>query len=342
MNLKRFDYDKFISENDHLQQENLWFIIKHRVARIFQMKKSCSSEKPMREKMGKISTLVQCKNLVKIYQTNNIKTFGLSGLDLNIESGEVVAIVGPSGSGKSTLLNILGGLDKPTSGEAMVGGVDLLSLTPDSLVRYRRDVVGFVWQQNARNLLPHMSALQNVCLPMKVAGFPRKRQIHLALGLLEAVGIAERVHHRTSELSGGEQQRVAIAIALANSPGLLLADEPTGSVDTQTAKQIIELFKDLSEDFGVTVVIVSHDPKISQFVDRTIAIYDGRTSFERIHQSGLDLIEGGDEYVIVDQAGRFQIPPELIERLGIKERARLHLADDHIEIWPSIPKKNNE
>jgi ABC-type lipoprotein export system ATPase subunit len=292
--------------------------------------------------MVKTTSLIHCKNLVKIYQTNKIKTFGLSGLDLSIESGEVVAIVGPSGSGKSTLLNILGGLDKPTSGEAMVGGVDLLSLTPDSLVRYRRDVVGFIWQQNARNLLPNMSALQNVCLPMKVAGLPRRRQIKQALRLLGAVGIEDRIHHHASELSGGEQQRVAIAIALANSPGILLADEPTGSVDTQTSKQIIALFKELSEDFGVTVVIVSHDPTISHFVDRTVAIYDGRTSFERIHQSNSDLSKSGDEYVIVDQAGRFQIPPELIERLGIKDQARLHLADDHIEIWPSTTKKNNE
>jgi len=278
---------------------------------------------------------IQCKNLVKIYKTNNIETYALSGLDLLVEKGEVVAIIGPSGSGKSTLLNILGGLDKPTSGEAIVGGVDLLSLTTDSVVRYRRDVVGFVWQQNARNLLPYMTALHNVSLPMKVAGFDQKWRTKRAEILLEAVGISDRIHHRSIELSGGEQQRVAIAIALANGPGLLLADEPTGSVDTQTAIQIIGIFKELSINFGVTVVIVSHDSTISKYVDRTVAIFDGRTSFERVRRLGTDNMEDHDEYVIVDKAGRFQIPPELIRRFSFEGRARLHLADDHIEIWPS-------
>jgi ABC-type lipoprotein export system ATPase subunit len=259
---------------------------------------------------------------------------------LVVEKSEVLAIVGPSGSGKSTLLNILGGLDRPTSGDAFVGGVDLLSLTPDSLVRYRRDVVGFVWQQNARNLLPYMSALENVCLPMKVAGFDRTIQKKRAYELLGAVGIVERVDHRTQELSGGEQQRVAIAIALANNPGLLLADEPTGSVDSQTANQIIELFKGLAKNFGVTIVIVSHDPSISQFVDRTVAIYDGRTSFERVRRNGIGPSQGHDEYVIVDKAGRFLIPPEVIEQLGIEGRVKLHLFNDHIEIWPPKNKDN--
>ncbi len=285
---------------------------------------------------------IQCNSLVKIYQKKDIETYALSGLDLVVGKGEVIAIIGPSGSGKSTLLNILGGLDRPTSGEVTVGGVDLLNLTPDSITRYRRYVVGFVWQQNARNLIPSMTALQNVCLPMKMAGVPRNLQINHAHDLLEAVGISDRIHHRSSELSGGEQQRVAIAIALANSPGLLLADEPTGSVDSTTANQIIELFRELSKNFGVTVVIVSHDPKISKSVDRTVAIYDGRTSFERVRQLGSDLREGLDEFVIVDQTGRFQIPPELIDHLGIKGRARLHLADDHIEIWPSAPNNSDE
>jgi len=288
--------------------------------------------------MIKKEPFIQCDNLVKVYNLNKIETFALSGLDLTVEKGEVIAIVGPSGSGKSTLLNILGGLDKPTSGEAIVGGVDLISLPSDSLVRYRRDVVGFVWQQNARNLLPHMSSQQNICLPMKVAGFDLKFQQQRARELLEAVGISDRIHHRSGELSGGEQQRVAIAIALANSPGLLLADEPTGSVDSQTAKQIIGLFKELAKNFGVTVIIVSHDQHISKYVDRTVAIYDGRTSFERVRRLGKDLLVSHDEFIIVDKAGRFQIPPEIVEQFGIKGKVRLHLADDHVEIWPS----NNE
>jgi ABC-type lipoprotein export system ATPase subunit len=292
--------------------------------------------------MSHNNTFIHCRDLVKIYQTVDVETFALSGLDLTVEKGEVLAIVGPSGSGKSTLLNILGGLDSPTSGEAIVGGVDLLSLTPESLVRYRREVVGFVWQQNARNLLPYISAFQNVCLPMKVAGFERRIQDKRAYKLLEAVGVTERMHHRSVELSGGEQQRVAIAIALANSPGLLLADEPTGSVDSQTAHTIIDLFKDLAKNFGVTIIIVTHDPDISRFVDRTIAIFDGRTSFERVRRNGFEKSVGHDEYIIVDKAGRMQIPPDVIEHMGIGDRVRLRRTDDHIEIWPIERNKDRE
>lgn len=288
------------------------------------------------------NTFIHCRDLVKIYQTLDVETFALSGLDLTVEKGEVLAIVGPSGSGKSTLLNILGGLDRPTSGEAIVGGIDLLSLTPESLVRYRREVVGFVWQQNARNLLPYISAFQNVCLPMKVAGLERRIQDKRACELLEAVGVTERMHHRSVELSGGEQQRVAIAIALANSPGLLLADEPTGSVDSQTAHTIIELFKDLAKNYGVTIIIVTHDPDISRFVDRTIAIFDGRTSFERVRRNGFEKSMEHDEYIIVDKAGRMQIPPDVIEHMGIGGRVRLHRTDDHIEIWPTERNKDHE
>jgi ABC-type lipoprotein export system ATPase subunit len=285
--------------------------------------------------MSKNNPFIQCNELVKVYQTKDIETFALSGLDLTVEKGEVLAIMGPSGSGKSTLLNILGGLDRPTSGEVFVSGVDILSLTPDSLVRYRRDVVGFVWQQNARNLIPYMSAYKNVCLPMMVAGIERKRQDRHARELLRVVGLSDRVSHRSLELSGGEQQRVAIAIALANSPGLLLADEPTGSVDSHTAQQIVGIFKDLASNFGITIIIVSHDPNISRHVDRTIAIFDGRTSFERVRRINYEEVVQQDDYVIVDDAGRIQLPPDVIEHFGIEGRIRLHRTKDHIEIWPT-------
>jgi putative ABC transport system ATP-binding protein len=275
-----------------------------------------------------------CNELVRVYQTGDIETTALAGLDLEVQQGEVLGIVGPSGSGKTTLLNILGGLDRPTSGAVTIGGVDLLELSPDGLFRYRRDVVGFVWQQNARNLLSYLTALQNVELPMGLRGIgPRERRAR-AGDLLEAVGVAERMEHRVHELSGGEQQRVAIAIALANGPGLLLADEPTGSVDSHTAGVIVELFRSLAHRYGVTVVIVTHDTSIAQHVDRTVAIYDGRTSFERVRRTAGDLVVGHEEYVIVDKTGRMQLPPELVERAGIAGRARVHLAEDHLEIWP--------
>jgi ABC-type lipoprotein export system ATPase subunit len=215
--------------------------------------------------------------------------------------------------------------------------VDLLDLTPDGLRRYRRDVVGFVWQQKARNLLPYLAALRNVELPMQLRGIGRHERRTRARELLEAVGMADRMDHRPRELSGGEQQRVAIATALANGPGLLLADEPTGSVDSQTAGAIVDLFRSLAHRYGVTVVIVTHDATITQHVDRSVAIYDGRTSFERVRRTAGDLVAGHEEYVIVDKTGRLQLPPELVERLGIAGRARVHLAEDHLEIWPETP-----
>lgn len=280
------------------------------------------------------ASFIVCDGLVKIYKTGEIETVALAGLDLEVQQGEVLAIVGPSGSGKTTLLNVLGGLDRPTAGAVTVGGVDLLDLTPDGLGRYRRDVVGFVWQQNARNLLPYLTALQNVQLPMQLRGVGRHARHARACDLLEAVGMADRLDHRPQELSGGEQQRVAIAIALANGPGLLLADEPTGSVDSQTAGVIVDLFRSLAHCYGVTVVIVTHDTSITQHVDRAVAIYDGRTSFERVRRTAGDLVVGHEEYVIVDKTGRLQLPPELVERLGIAGRVRVYLAGDHLEIWP--------
>jgi ABC-type lipoprotein export system ATPase subunit len=279
-------------------------------------------------------SFIVCDDLVKIYKTGEIETVALAGLDLEVGQGEVLAVVGPSGSGKTTLLNVLGGLDRPTDGRVTVGGVDLLDLSTDGLMRYRRDVVGFVWQQNARNMLPYLTALQNVQLPMQLRGLgPRERHAH-ACELLEAVELADRMDHQPHALSGGEQQRVAVAIALANGPGLLLADEPTGSVDSQTAGVIVDLFRSLAHRYGVTVVIVTHDTSIAQHVDRTVAIYDGRTSFERVRRTAGDLVVGHEEYVIVNGDGRLQLPPELVERLGIAGRARIYLADDHLEIWP--------
>lgn len=277
---------------------------------------------------------ILCDNLVKVYETNGIETVALNGLDLEVEQGEVLAIIGPSGSGKSSLLNILGGLDRPTAGVARVAGVDLLNLSPAALVRYRRNVVGFVWQENARNLLPYLTAMQNVQLPMRLAGVSRYEQARRAQELLEAVGLGDRLEHRPAQLSGGEQQRVAIAIAMANAPALLLADEPTGSVDSRTAATILDIFHTLSDRYGVTVLIVTHDPSVTQHVDRSLAIHDGRTSFERVRRHEA-VGAGHEEYVMVDSAGWLQLPPAYVEKLGIRRRVRVHLEEDHIEVWPA-------
>lgn len=225
--------------------------------------------------------MVVCENLVKIYKVSDLEVFALQGLDLHIDDGEMMAIIGNSGSGKSTLLNMLGGLDQPTAGQLLVDGKNLLHLTTKQRIDYKRSTVGFVWQNNGRNLLPYLSALQNVEVPMLLRGSAKR---DCARELLEMVGIGPRMHNRLAELSGGEQQRVAIAIALANRPRLLLADEPTGNVDTGTAAMILDVFRELTRSFGLTIVVVTHDMSVAKKVDRIVAIRDGRTSSEIIRR----------------------------------------------------------
>jgi len=289
-----------------------------------------------------------CEGLVKIYKVADLEVVALQGLDLQVQRGELMAIVGNSGSGKSTLLNILGGLDRPSAGRVTVGGLDLLKLSGREFVRYKREMVGFVWQQTARNLIPYLTALENVELPMIMAGRAGKSGRAWAEQLLEEVGLAERRHHRLSQLSGGEQERVAIAIALANKPPLLLADEPTGSVDNRTAYQIFDIFRRVVTNFGTTVVIVTHDHSIASKVDRVVAIRDGKTSTETIRRLDVDrdalldriiLGETHDEYVVLDSAGRLQLPREYLERLGISGKVKVELEDSYIKIMPASGKE---
>ena len=221
--------------------------------------------------------IISCDNLVKIYRVSDLEVMALQGLDLRIYPQEVMAIIGASGSGKSTLLNILGGLDEPTAGSAMVAGWNLGRLTRKQRLIYMREVVGFVWQNVGRNLVPYLTALENVLVPMILSG---KTDRAWARELLEAVGLGHRLQHRPLEMSGGEQQRVAIAIALANRPKVLLADEPTGALDTRSSRQILEVFHHVSSEYGVTVVIVTHDRSMSYAVDRFVQIRDGKTSTE--------------------------------------------------------------
>jgi ABC-type lipoprotein export system ATPase subunit len=290
--------------------------------------------------------MIHCENLVKIYKASDIEVVALQGLDLHIEEGELMAIIGNSGSGKSTLLNMLGGLDRPSAGNLHVDGKDLLKFKESDLVKYKRETVGFVWQNNARNLIPYLTALENVELPILLQG---RRKRHLALDLLEAVGLSHRRNNKLNELSGGEQQRVAIAIALANQPRLLLADEPTGSVDTKMANQILDLFRELNRSFGLTVVIVTHDPLLAKKVDRVVAIRDGKTSSEILRRKSyqeelLELEQGivaaeGDshvEYAVVDKAGRLQIPANFLESIGASNtnKVRVAMEDGRIVLLP--------
>jgi ABC-type lipoprotein export system ATPase subunit len=267
----------------------------------------------------------------------------LQGLDLQVKKGELVAIVGSSGSGKSTLLNMLGGLDKPSAGALRVGGRNLLKFTEEDYMIYKRNIVGFVWQNNARNLVPYLTAVQNVELPMLLQGQKQRRE--RALELLEAVGLSHRINSRLDQMSGGEQQRVAIAISLANNPSILLADEPTGSVDTKTSDQILGVFKKLNKEKGITIVIVTHDLRLAKQIDRVIAIRDGRTSSEIIKKTHAEIMSeskgwgddevpneneapGEEEFVseeliVLDRTGRLQLPKEYLEALEIKGGSRV-------------------
>ncbi|MBD8496802.1 ABC transporter ATP-binding protein [Paenibacillus arenosi] len=279
--------------------------------------------------------MIHCEGLVKIYKTDDLEVVALQGLNLTVKEGEMMAIIGNSGSGKSTFLNILGGLDRPSAGTIQVGEWNLLKITDDQLVKYKRDTVGFIWQNNARNLLPYLTALENVEMPMMLSG---RLDRAYAKQLLEWVGLGHRLNNKLQQLSGGEQQRVAIAISLANKPKLLLADEPTGSVDTQTSDLIMDIFRKMNKELGVTVVIVTHDLSIAGKVDRVVAIRDGLTSTEFIKRNpGLDEVGQGlqeihEAYVVVDRVGRLQVPKDYLEALSINDKASMELDGDKIII----------
>ena len=286
--------------------------------------------------------IIECDSLVKIYKTPDVEVLALQGLDLTVDYGEMTAIIGNSGSGKSTFLNMLGGLDRPSAGRLLVDGKDLFKLGERELVEYKLRTVGFVWQNNARNLLPYLTATQNVMMPMLFGGEHRRRQ--RALELLDMVNMSHRKNSRLSALSGGEQQRIAIAIALANHPRLLLADEPTGAVDQKTSSAILDMLRAINRESGLTIVIVTHDQLLAKKVSRVIAIRDGKLASERImKESYLDRLsdisalteveEVQDEYAVLDKAGRLQLPADMLKKLGVAgNRVRMELKDGEIII----------
>ncbi len=284
---------------------------------------------------------VLCEDLFKIYKIADLEVVALRGLDLAVQSGEVVAIVGASGSGKSTLLNILAGYDSPSAGKVSVGGRDLLQMGGKAVEEYRRDEVGFIWQQTSRNMFPYLTSIENVALPMMLTNTPGRARQARAEELLELVGLGHRLHHTPEKLSGGEQQRVAIAIALANSPPLLLADEPTGELDDTTAAEILDLFGEVNRALGTTVLIVTHDPDIAYKVGRVVMIRDGKMSTEIRRKVTFERITGDaatedplEEFILVDASGRIQIPREMLERLKIGERAKVHIENGTVTLRP--------
>ena len=287
---------------------------------------------------------ILCLDLVRIFAVQGIEVQALQGLNLRVERGELVALIGASGSGKSTLLSILSGLDSPTAGSAVVAGSDLPSMTPRQRVDYQRRSVGFVWQQTSRNLLPYLSAGENVALAMAVAGTGSRAS--RSGELLDLLGVAEQRDRRPAELSGGQQQRVAIAVALANSPRVLLADEPTGELDEATSIEVLEAMERVNSELGVTTLIVTHDPTVSDHVKRTVQIRDGRTSTEVLRSTHTD--EHGEqhhmaeEFAVLDRVGRLQLPTDFVASLSLKDRVRLNLENDHIGVWPNTPVRKDD
>jgi len=294
------------------------------------------------------NNVIECENLVKIYKTSDIEVVALQGLDLNVEYGELLAIIGNSGSGKSTLLNMLGGLDRASAGRLYVNGKDLFKLSDKEMTDYKKDTVGFVWQNNARNLIPYLTALENIRL---VKNINKKKRIQdNSQELLNIVGLGSRKNSKLAQLSGGEQQRVAIAIALANNPKILLADEPTGAVDSKTSNEILDFFKKLNRELKVTVIIVTHDRQITQKVDRVVAIRDGKTSSEFVRKKSYaeeineigNLIEQNtinethEELAVLDKAGRLQIPREYLDRIGMKNsnKIKIEIEGKRIVLYP--------
>ena len=311
--------------------------LKEKISKVKQIKSPESAmENPEQTMDVPDDVMIECDSLVKIYKTKDIEVLALQGLDLTVKRGELMAIIGNSGSSKSTFLNMIGGLDRPSAGKLYVDGKNLFQMTENELVKYKRSTVGFVWQNNARNLLPYLTAWENVMTPMlfveeKEKAVSEEEKKKRALELLELVGLGHRKEKANSyptELSGGEQQRVAIAIALANNPKLLLADEPTGAVDRKTADDILEMFRKLNEKLGLTIVIVTHDKELAKKVNRVVSIRDGKTSSERIMKNDyrermehLDIDwqeeETQEEFAVLDRAGRVQIPSELLEQMGM-------------------------
>ena len=290
---------------------------------------------------GREDPEILCDNLVRIFKSEGVEVVALQGLDLTVRQGELIAVVGASGSGKSTLLNILSGLDIPSAGVARVAGSDLLAMSSRDRVTYRRETVGFLFQQATANLLPYLTASENIEMPMALARMPKGERRDRSRELLELLGIPQVADRPLAAMSGGQQQRVALAVALANEPRVLLADEPTGELDHQSSEEVFAAIERANATYGTTVVVVTHDPLVSEHVQRTVGIRDGRTSSEVLRRTAIDEHGGesviAEEYAVLDRAGRLQLPREFTTALEMKDRVRLDLESDHIGVWPDRP-----
>lgn len=314
------------------------------------MIKDAGMEEEKEENGIETDAIIVCDGLVKIYQSDDVEVMALQGLDMEIKKGELMAIIGKSGSGKSTLLNMLGGLERPTAGKLYINGQDLFAISEKDMVEYRKKTVGFVWQKSSRNLFPYMTAAENVEAPMYFSKGREKERRKKALELLEKVGMLHKKDSYPSQMSGGEQQRVAIAIALANDPEILLCDEPTGAVDSKTSNMIQDLFRKLNEELGVTIIIVTHDMHLANKVGRVVMISDGKISTEKILKEeykvkirelgseGFSNNDAGDilsheEYSVLDKAHRLQLSEEMMEAAGIdSNKVKIEIVDGKVVI----------
>jgi ABC-type lipoprotein export system ATPase subunit len=270
--------------------------------------------------------LLDAAGLFHLYALEGREVVALQGVDFSVEVGEMVAMLGPSGSGKSTMLAILGGLERPSAGRVLFDGVDITKLSETQLTLLRRRQLGFVWQVPARNLLPYASAWDNLELPMLLAGVPSGRRRRRGRVLLEAVGLERSASLPIRALSGGEQQRLAVAVALANNPPLLLADEPTSQLDRANVERVVELLKEARGDLGTTVVLVTHDAAVAAEMDRTVTIRDGRVSGEG---------RAGAEYAVVGPTGSLHLPDDALEVLPPGSRVEVEVGPDQVVLRPA-------
>ena len=280
---------------------------------------------------------IDCVDLVRIFRTKDVEVQALQGLTLRVERGDMVAVIGASGSGKSTLLNVLSGLDQPSAGRAVVAGHDMLAMGRRERVAFQRSSVGFVWQQTSRNLLPYLTAAQNIAAVIAIAGGPRgAARTRRVDELLDLLGVGDVRDRTAAELSGGQQQRVAIAVAIANDPMVLLADEPTGELDEATSEEVLGAMQRVNEERGVTTLIVTHDATVSDQVRRTIQIRDGRTSTEVVRSTRVDDLGAeyavAEEFAVLDRVGRMQLPAAFTASLDLRDRVRLTLETDHVSV----------
>ena len=279
-----------------------------------------------------VKPFITCQRIVKAYTVAKHEIVALRGIDFEMQKGEMVAIIGPSGAGKSSLLNLLGGLDRPTAGQLMVDGQDLLELRGRKLADYRLKRVGFVWQQIERNLFNHRSALRNVTLPMMLAGVGPGERRRWAADLLDAVGLEAHRHKRPAQLSGGQQQRVAIAVALANQPALLLADELTGALDRESSEQVMRLLQNLRERYQLTILMVTHNLEVAAFADRVLTLRDGALGQDITHP---------EEAPRVDAEGQIRLPDAVRAQLAGAPRIAIEIRPEGVLLRPEADKTDD-